>query len=145
MSALATEEDDKIVPLFMSYEDFEAAKAEICAEHLEQWQALGRVWKAQHAAIDADTTELAKYDAPEVALAKADASRLLAKNHNNATAAKLEATLDLHAKWQEITIKRNDRLFGIGAVAKRSARFASARRRPIGASATVLPYSGKAR
>ena len=98
MSAPAIVEDEKIVPLFMSFEDYARQREEVYTEWYAQWQAAGNLWKATHAAIDADDTALAKFDAPEVAIAKADALRLLSEKRGDVTAAKLAATYALHER-----------------------------------------------
>jgi hypothetical protein len=141
----ALQEMEKVVPLFQDYETVQREQYEICAEHLAAWNEAGELWKATCAAIDANNNELAKFAAPQVTLAKAEASRLLAKNRDIAVLAKMAATYELHERLQAVTQKRNDRLWGLNAVAKRSARFASAQPRRYPTAATVLTHPGAAK
>jgi hypothetical protein len=134
-----TELGDNVLPLFKTYEEMHADECEIHKQHYDDWHAAYRRWDLVNAALADDETELHKLAAgdTELQLAKSEAQRLK-KQHGGI--AEFLADGELASKLRSLVEKRNERLYGLGALAKRSMRFASAQaRKNYGPGATSLP------
>jgi hypothetical protein len=130
-------EGNNVVPLFKTFEQLREQECEIFKSHYDAWHAAYRRWDLVKAAIADDENELTKLAAggDELALAKSDAVRLR-KSYNP----ELSATCELASALRALCERRNERLFGLGTLAKRSMRFASAHeRRNYGSGAESLP------
>jgi hypothetical protein len=137
MSESTIAEDTKIVPLFRTYAEMQQDECAIYKEHYDAWHAAYRRWDLVNAALADDDTELNKLAAsdPEMALAKSDAERLRKLYHPE-----ISATAELASTLRKLCEKRNERLYGLGALARRSQRFASAHaNRSFGPAAESLP------
>ena len=77
------------------------------------------------AAIGGDRTALAKFDNAAVMLAKAEVDAVVRK-YGRPDIADMRSVAMLAKALEAAVKKRNDRLFGVGEVAKRSRRFAMA-------------------
>jgi hypothetical protein len=118
-------EENKIVPLFKNFEQLHEEECVIYKEHYDAWHAAYRKWDLIKAALADDTAELNKLAAgdAEMALAKSEAARLKKQYRYHPD---FYATADLVNTLKALVEKRDGRLFGLGAVAKRSMRFARA-------------------
>lgn len=124
---------------FQTFEESQREEHKILTEHAAAWEKANAEYTAVVASLSGDDVGLAKMVASEVALGKADADRLR-KQHG--ASADIFAMQALVSKLRALTEKRDERLFGYGAVAKRSLRFASANPdRFYGPAASSLPPS----
>jgi hypothetical protein len=128
--------EDNVVVLFKTFEDLKRDEDQILSEYEAEWAKAYSVWDMTNAAIDDDATAMAKFAGPEMTLAKTEAARLKAKYRVPET----QAMVTLVKSPKAAVEKRNDRLFGYTALARRSMRFASAHaNKSYGPGATSLP------
>ncbi|MET4483031.1 hypothetical protein [Bradyrhizobium sp. F1.13.3] len=127
-----------IVPLrFQSFEELQRTEQEIFADHYEAWHAAFAKFDHVDAALKGDDGALAKCTASEMTLAKAEAARHL---REFGALAKVGALEDLVATLRHLNEVRDAALFGYGAVARRSLRFARSNPdRFYGPGASSLP------
>lgn len=108
-----------VLPMFRSYADLEREQAEILERFTAEWEAAYRLWDAVVAVLKNDQGELSKFASGDVDLAKS-----FVVQHGDDAKWKIEcvtaSTLLAAAK------RRNEGIFGIGEMAKRSQRFANA-------------------
>jgi hypothetical protein len=133
--------EDNIVPLFKTFEQLHSDECLIYREHYDNWHAAYRRWDLIKAVLaDDDGAELSKLAAAdsELGFAKSEAARL--KKAHGAQLAGFYACVELTAYLRSLVEKRNARLYGLNALAKRSMRFASAQANKFyGAGAWSLP------
>jgi len=132
------------VPLFKTFEQLHADECEIYQEHHDAWHAAFHRWDLVKAVIADDAAELTKLTTgdAEMALAKSDAARFKVGDCGDHVLAIARATTELSDTLRSLVEKRNERLYGLGTLAKRSMRFASAHvRTNYGAGAQHLPPS----
>jgi hypothetical protein len=160
------EEETNVVPLFRTFEELDHDEKQILADYHAEWEEAYKVYDAARAAIAADEAMLKKIDTTPVidgrisaacaALAKAmpaqrseiesipselaglAAGAKLLKREFDIRFAERKALNTLAGSMKAAIAKRDDRLYGLGAIAKRSARFASSHNRP---GAVMLPPS----
>ena len=115
-----------VVPLFKTFEELHRDEIAIFKHHHDEWTAAFRQWDLVCAALQNDEGELTKLAGAgaELSIAKAAAARF--KAH---PAPELAAAADLAKRLRALAEDRDERLFGLGDVAKRSLRFASAQQR----------------
>jgi hypothetical protein len=150
---------EKIVPLFCTFEQMQDDEKKIIAEYVEDWNVAYKAFDAAEAALPTTEQALAKISHSQIAVPKSivgtDLGRSFAeavtelnkvsqqhrqlKADYSVTVAYAQAQAALVTALKTAVAKRNDRLYGLGAVAKRSLRFASADRRSFGRAATVSP------
>jgi hypothetical protein len=118
---------ENVIVLFKTFEDLKRDEDQILSEYEAEWAKAYSVWDMTNAAIDDDATAMAKFAGPEMTLAKAEAARLKSKCNGSIAVANSGAMVTLVTSLKAAVEKRNTRLFGFGALAKRSQRFASAR------------------
>jgi hypothetical protein len=127
---------ENVVVLFKSFEDLKRDEDLILKEYAEDWEKAYRIFDMTTAALNNDAAALAKFVGPELALAKADAERIKSKF----AVPDVQAMVTLVKSLKAAVDKRNARLFGCTALAKRSLRFASSHaRKNFGPGATSLP------
>ena len=114
-----------IVPLFQTFEQLQSAEQEIAADFFKDWHAAMACYEMRQAVISGDTNELAKFDGAEVELAKAVVAESVKKyhSHGHTLIAMASSQSTLTAELLAALDRRDERMFGLGAVAKRSARF----------------------
>jgi hypothetical protein len=131
---------ENVVVLFKNFEDLKRDEGQILKEYAAEWERAYVMFDMTEVAFNKDETALAKFDGADLALAKSEAERL--RSSGSMTTAKVQALVTLTKSLKAAVDRRNDRLFGHTALAKRSMRFASAHaRRSYGAGATSLPPS----
>lgn len=147
----------KILPLFKKFEDLARDEEEIMADYVADWEsAYEKFDRAQDIirTMEARATEpfkpLAKLepenDSPAALLkairaefAEVHAAHDRIKREIEVNRERVRANATLAASLKAAIAKRNERLFGLGAVAKRSQRFAQAHsRKYYGPAAAVL-------
>jgi hypothetical protein len=130
-------EGSNIVPLFKNFAELQRDEDEILKQYAAEWERAYVIYDMTEAALNNDATALAKFAAsPEMALAKSEAQRLRSRYAAPETFAMVTLVKSLKAAVE----KRNDRLYGHTALAKRSMRFAMAHdRRNYGTAANSLP------
>ena len=127
---------ENVVVLFKTFEDLKRDEDLILKEYAAEWEKAYVIFDMTEAALNNDAGALAKFIGPDLALAKAEAERLKSKY----TAPETQAMVTLVKSLKAAVDKRNERLFGYTALAKRSLRFASAHgRRNYGPGAASLP------
>jgi hypothetical protein len=136
-------EENKIVPLFKTFEEMQRDEEEILKDFAAEWEHAYVLNDMAFAAIENDETAMAKFAGqPEMALAKAEVERQESK-YSGDTLARVKATAALAKRLRAAVEKRDARLYGLSALAKRSMRFASAHaRRSYGPGAPWLPPAG---
>lgn len=157
-----------VVPLFRSYAELQEDEAKIMSEYATAWEAafvchdlaeveIAKMESAPAGAslyksdpIDQIITKLAGHGiADNLKLIKSSFEDLRDRNRDlkkqlEIIVARRKAQADLIAGLKAAVQKRDDRLFGLGDVAKRSLRFASVQRRQYhGAPATVSQIGSK--
>lgn len=116
------DKENKVVPLrFSSFEELQHTEQEIFADHYQAWHAAFAKFDHVDAALKGDDDALAKCSASEMTLAKAEAARHV---REFGALAKVGALEDLLTTLRHLNEKRDAALFGYGAVARRSLRFA---------------------
>ena len=126
-----------VVPLFKTFEALHEEECAIYKWFYDAWHDEFHQWDLVNAALANDEGELSKLAAgnAERAIAKRAASRLR-KGCNPEFFASCELARTLHA----LVKKRSEQLYGLGTLARRSQRFASAHAsRNYGAGAQSLP------
>jgi hypothetical protein len=132
-----------IVPIFKTFEQMRTEEHRIARDHFDKWHAAYRQWDLIKATLADDGTELTKLagDDTETALAKSEASRL---KKSYGECAEFFADCALARRLRTLVDQRSEKLYGLGALAKRSQRFASVQARPYyGPAATVLQMETK--
>ncbi|MBW7964958.1 hypothetical protein [Bradyrhizobium sp. BR 10261] len=105
---------ENVVPLrFQTFEELQRNEQQIFAEHHDAWYEAFAKFDLIDATIKDDENELPKLAGDKAMLAKADTML-----------ARVNALADLIATLRRTNEKRDAALFGHGAVAKRSLRFA---------------------
>lgn len=131
---------ENVVVLFKTFEDLKRDEDLILREYAEEWEKAYVIFDMTEAALTNDSAALAKFGGPELTLAKAEAARLKSKYH----APESQAMVTLVKSLKAAVDKRNERLFGVGEVARRSRRFAMAsERRYFGPAASVTTIGAK--
>jgi hypothetical protein len=154
---------ENVVPLFMTFDDLQSTEQTIWAEFRAEWDGAYKRYDEVIASLpDRPASPVIKFRKPSdaglsnaMAHAKTPAEKreILAKALHEAkiatedltkqvdfNRAKHEALNTLIGSLKEAVSKRNEKLFGQTAVAKRSLRFATAHdRRQYGAGAGLLP------
>jgi hypothetical protein len=126
----------ELIVLFKSFAELQRDEDLILKQYAAEWERAYVIYDMTEAALNSDKTALAKFAGPELALAKAEAARLKSKYRAPETQAMVTLVKSLKAAVE----KRNDRLYGHTALAKRSMRFAMAQdRRNFGPAAKSLP------
>jgi hypothetical protein len=131
---------ENVIVLFKTFEDLKREEDLILSEYEAEWAKAYSAWDMTSAAIDDDATAMAKFAGPEMTLAKAEAARLKSKCNGSVAVANSGAMVTLVKSLKAAVDKRNDRLFGYSALAKRSMRFALAHaNKSYGPGASTLP------
>jgi hypothetical protein len=134
---------DNIVVLFRTFEDLQRDEQKIMKDYFAEWEAAYKRFDVAQAAISGDNTALAKFDNTEVALAKAEVESSI-KKYGNTGVAEVSSVARLASDLKASVTKRDDRLYGMSALAKRSRRFAMASgRRYYGPAAAVTTIGAK--
>ena len=125
------------------FEDLKKNEDLILKEYADEWKAAYTRFDLAQAAISGDGTALAKFDNAEVAMAKAEVANAVRK-YGTARVADVRSVARLVAELKAAVERRDDRLFGVGKLAKRSQRFAMAsERKYYGPAATVTAIGAK--
>jgi hypothetical protein len=134
---MSISDQENVVPLFKTFEELHRDEVAIYQEHYSEWHRAYARWDVTLAVLKNDNTALAKCAGnADFDIAKAEAQSLK-KQHGDL--AEFYANSALIKQLRALVDKRNERLFGLGEVARRSARFASVQRRPYyGPAAAVL-------
>ena len=134
--------ESNVVPLFRTFTELQHDQHQIMSDYFADWERAYEIWDIAKAAMDGDASALAKFtqsDSAHVALAKSEAHRSKTL-YGDLAVAESRALAKLVASLKAAVDKRNDRLFGHTALARRSMRFAMAQeRRNYGPGATSLP------
>ena len=134
---------ENIVPLFKTFDELDRDQCVIYREHYDNWHAAYRRWDLIKAVLaEDDGAELAKLaaDDSELALAKSEVARIKRERGSDKLVASTFACVELVTRLRQLCEKRDERLYGLSALAKRSVRFAMAHdRRNSGPAADSLP------
>jgi|GEM_PF-6250613 len=134
----------KVVPLFQTFDQLRSNEYDVLSEHYEAWNKAFARYLALDAVLKGDTDALAKCSSVDADLAKSEAARRMAllspeTRKYNPDHARVHALKDFATELRTLCEKRDERLFGLSAVAKRSLRFARATpSRVFAGSATIL-------
>jgi hypothetical protein len=133
-----------VVPLFKTFEQLQSDEAEILADYEAELDAAVKADDLARAGLGIDKDELSKLNTVDRELAKAAADRLLGEARGDVAIAKANLRTEGLTAIRDALRKRNERLFGIGELAKRSRRFATAAsRRYYGPAASVTSLEVK--
>ncbi len=125
------------MPIFVSFSELQREQQEAEQEYADENERIFKRLDAVQAVVANDGSTLAKIEDPEVALAKAHVKR-------HGAGAELEATREAAVALIAAVKRRNDRMFGVSELSKRSQRFASAvSRRYHGPASAVVALEKK--
>jgi hypothetical protein len=129
--------ENNVVPIFRTFDDLKHKEQRIMGEFLSEWEGAYRKFDAVQAAISGDSTALEKFATDEVVVAKYAVDNSIRK-YGDAAVANIQSTATLAKTLKAAVDRRNERLFGLGALAARSLRFVTAlQRRHCGPPASV--------
>jgi hypothetical protein len=128
-------EETNIVPLFKTFDELDRDEHAIALAFYNEWQAAYRRWDLVKVVLADDNVTLTKLDVGDIELAMAKSAAGKFRSRRDPT---IGADAELAAALRAACEKRDARMFGFGALAKRSQRFASAQlNRSYGPGATA--------
>lgn len=145
------------MPLFRTFDELKEDQIKVITDYRQEFADAYRTYDADQATIkkmeeniggnkpDGSAFSKILESSDRLTLFKAYVAAELGdiQSRIDAVAANQRATAHLMDRLQAAIQKRDDGLLGVGEVARRTARFASARRRSPGPSATVLSIGAK--
>jgi hypothetical protein len=135
--------EGNIVVLFRTFEDLQRDEQKIMKDYFAEWEAAYARFDVAQAAINGDNTALAKFADADVSLAKAAVESSIRK-YGDTGVADVGSVARLASDLKASVTKRDERLYGMSALAKRSRRFAMAsERRYYGPAAAVTTIGAK--
>jgi hypothetical protein len=132
----------ELIVFFKTFDEMQRDECAIYKEHYDAWHAAYHRWDMIRAALASDDNELAKFAGDAgLDLAKSESARLKKRYGGSA---EFFATVELAKYLRGLVEKRNERLYGLGALAKRSMRFSMAsERKYYGPAASVTTIGTK--
>jgi hypothetical protein len=154
-------EEENVVVLFRTFDELASDEAKIIAEYHQEWEQAYKAYDAAQSAVAASLAKVIPYDPhiskmfgalkklaqemperrSEIETMSADLTELAAGSATlKRRLAEQQALTSLSRSLATAVTKRDERLYGFGALARRSQRFANAQaRKSYGPAATSLP------